>query len=115
MDVGQVLVPEKSGWHKKLLAYLGPGFLVAIAYIDPGNFQSDLQAGADFKYEEERRDGAEGVAVEALNVQALRWSERTPQRLLAPNDAEDAAAAAVAALRLQELEVVQSSLAARWT
>eukprot|EP00245_Coleochaete_scutata_P003495 TRINITY_DN1511_c0_g2_i2.p1 TRINITY_DN1511_c0_g2~~TRINITY_DN1511_c0_g2_i2.p1 ORF type:complete len:568 (-),score=102.99 TRINITY_DN1511_c0_g2_i2:532-2235(-) len=45
-----VRVPEKRGW-RKLLAYVGPGFLVAIAYIDPGNFESDLQAGALFKYE----------------------------------------------------------------
>ncbi|KAI5079613.1 hypothetical protein GOP47_0005092 [Adiantum capillus-veneris] len=36
---------------KTLFAYFGPGFLVAIAYIDPGNFESDLQSGAKFKYE----------------------------------------------------------------
>eukprot|EP00271_Cylindrocystis_brebissonii_P011798 TRINITY_DN29758_c0_g1_i1.p1 TRINITY_DN29758_c0_g1~~TRINITY_DN29758_c0_g1_i1.p1 ORF type:complete len:589 (+),score=100.27 TRINITY_DN29758_c0_g1_i1:268-2034(+) len=43
-------VPEKGGWGK-LWAYVGPGFLVCIAYIDPGNFETDLQAGARFKYE----------------------------------------------------------------
>jgi len=31
---------------KKLYAYLGPGFLMSIAYVDPGNLESDLQAGA---------------------------------------------------------------------
>ncbi|KAJ7568477.1 hypothetical protein O6H91_01G034000 [Diphasiastrum complanatum] len=41
---------QKRGW-KKLLAYAGPGFLVCIAYIDPGNFESDLQSGAQYKYE----------------------------------------------------------------
>lgn len=46
----QVAVPEKGGL-RKLFAYVGPGFLVAIAYIDPGNFESDLQAGAKFKFE----------------------------------------------------------------
>ncbi|KAJ7530969.1 hypothetical protein O6H91_14G026900 [Diphasiastrum complanatum] len=45
-----VHVPEERGW-RKLLAYIGPGFLVAIAYLDPGNFESDLQAGAQYKYE----------------------------------------------------------------
>ncbi|KAH7435624.1 hypothetical protein KP509_06G072200 [Ceratopteris richardii] len=45
-----VSVPESHGL-KTLLAYLGPGFLVAIAYIDPGNFESDLHAGAKHKYE----------------------------------------------------------------
>ncbi|GER43900.1 metal transporter [Striga asiatica] len=29
---------------------MGPGFLVSIAYIDPGNFQTDLQSGAQYKY-----------------------------------------------------------------
>eukprot|EP00249_Psilotum_nudum_P006878 c20130_g1_i1 orf=65-1687(+) len=46
----QVDIPEKQGL-RKLFAYVGPGFLVAIAYIDPGNFESDLKAGAQFKYE----------------------------------------------------------------
>eukprot|EP00898_Chlorokybus_atmophyticus_P001215 jgi/Chlat1/2094/Chrsp17S02693 len=49
-----VVVPEADGsrWKwRTLLAYVGPGFLVAIAYIDPGNFESDLQAGAQYKYQ----------------------------------------------------------------
>jgi len=50
LKITQVSVPEKHGL-RKLLAYVGPGFLVAIAYLDPGNFESDLQAGARYKYE----------------------------------------------------------------
>ncbi|CAM6106189.1 unnamed protein product [Calypogeia fissa] len=46
----EVEVPDKRGW-RKLMAYVGPGFLVSIAYIDPGNFESDLQAGAKYKYQ----------------------------------------------------------------
>ncbi|EFJ20765.1 hypothetical protein SELMODRAFT_418073 [Selaginella moellendorffii] len=46
----QIEVGEKKGW-RKALAFLGPGFLVCIAYIDPGNFESDLQSGAEYKYE----------------------------------------------------------------
>lgn len=45
----QIVVPDKKSW-KNFFAYLGPGFLVCIAYIDPGNFQTDLQAGAQYKY-----------------------------------------------------------------
>ncbi|KAJ5606023.1 hypothetical protein N7510_008804 [Penicillium lagena] len=30
--------------------FLGPGFLIAVAYIDPGNYATDVAAGADFKY-----------------------------------------------------------------
>ncbi|KAF3536286.1 hypothetical protein F2Q69_00021143 [Brassica cretica] len=49
-DPNQIIVPEKKSW-KNFFAYLGPGFLVSIAYIDPGNFETDLQAGAQYKYE----------------------------------------------------------------
>ncbi|KAF3785185.1 Metal transporter [Nymphaea thermarum] len=41
---------QKASW-KNLFAYTGPGFLVSIAYIDPGNFETDLQSGAQYKYE----------------------------------------------------------------
>ncbi|XP_062229560.1 metal transporter Nramp3-like isoform X1 [Phragmites australis] len=50
IDVDQIVIPEKNGW-KNLFSYIGPGFLVSIAYIDPGNFETDLQAGAQYKYE----------------------------------------------------------------
>ncbi|KAG6525643.1 metal transporter Nramp5-like [Zingiber officinale] len=41
---------QKSGW-KKFLAHVGPGFLVSMAYLDPGNLETGLQAGANHKYE----------------------------------------------------------------
>jgi len=41
---------EKPGW-RKFLAHVGPGFMVCIAYLDPGNVETDLQAGAQYKYE----------------------------------------------------------------
>lgn len=36
---------------RRLWAFTGPGFLMSIAYLDPGNIQSDLQSGvtADYK------------------------------------------------------------------
>ncbi|KAL3835476.1 hypothetical protein ACJIZ3_010212 [Penstemon smallii] len=49
IEYDQIVVPDEKSW-KNLLAYMGPGFLVCIAYIDPGNFQTDLQAGAEYKY-----------------------------------------------------------------
>ncbi|KAL3819583.1 hypothetical protein ACJIZ3_005488 [Penstemon smallii] len=49
IEYDQIVVPDKKSW-KNLLAYMGPGFLVCIAYIDPGNVQTDLQAGANYKY-----------------------------------------------------------------
>ncbi|KAG8643785.1 metal transporter Nramp6 isoform X1 [Manihot esculenta] len=49
-DSDKIVVPDKTSW-KNLFAYIGPGFLVSIAYIDPGNFETDLQSGAEYKYE----------------------------------------------------------------
>ncbi|CAL0332337.1 unnamed protein product [Lupinus luteus] len=46
----KIVVPDKRSW-KNLFRYMGPGFLVSIAYIDPGNFETDLQAGAQYRYE----------------------------------------------------------------
>ncbi|XP_071701784.1 metal transporter Nramp7.2-like [Rutidosis leptorrhynchoides] len=41
---------QKAGW-RKFLSFVGPGFLVSLAYLDPGNLETDLQAGANHRYE----------------------------------------------------------------
>jgi manganese transport protein len=38
-----------KGW-KRILAYLGPAYLVSVGYMDPGNWATDLQGGAQFGY-----------------------------------------------------------------
>jgi len=35
---------------KRILAYLGPAYLVSVGYMDPGNWATDLQGGAQFGY-----------------------------------------------------------------
>ncbi|CAO2815890.1 unnamed protein product [Amaranthus hypochondriacus] len=50
VDNEQIIVSEKKSW-RNLFSYMGPGFLVSIAYIDPGNFETDLLSGAQYKYE----------------------------------------------------------------
>ncbi|XP_057415179.1 metal transporter Nramp7.2-like [Lotus japonicus] len=40
----------QKAW-RKFLTYVGPGFLVSLAYLDPGNMETDLQAGASHRYE----------------------------------------------------------------
>ena len=48
---GSVKVPHhKAGFWKQMAAYFGPGILVSVAYMDPGNWGTDLQGGAQFKY-----------------------------------------------------------------
>ncbi|TVU39781.1 hypothetical protein EJB05_13221 [Eragrostis curvula] len=41
---------KEPGW-KRFLAHVGPGFMVSLAYLDPGNLETDLQAGANHRYE----------------------------------------------------------------
>ena len=45
-----VLVPRTFGFWRKLFAYSGPGFLVAVGYMDPGNWATDLAGGSRFGY-----------------------------------------------------------------
>ncbi|HEU4565620.1 MAG TPA: Nramp family divalent metal transporter [Gemmatimonadaceae bacterium] len=37
-------------WWRKLLAFAGPGYLVAVGYMDPGNWATDLAGGSAFGY-----------------------------------------------------------------
>jgi len=45
-----VPVQNKRGW-RKLLAFMGPAYLVSVGYMDPGNWATDLQGGAKFGYQ----------------------------------------------------------------
>jgi manganese transport protein len=45
-----VLVPVTASFWRKLFAFSGPGFLIAVGYMDPGNWATDLQGGAQFGY-----------------------------------------------------------------
>jgi manganese transport protein len=43
-------VPEAAGFFRKALVFAGPGFLVAVGYMDPGNWATDLAAGSAYGY-----------------------------------------------------------------
>jgi manganese transport protein len=45
-----ILVPKTASFWRKLFAFSGPGFLIAVGYMDPGNWATDLQGGAQFGY-----------------------------------------------------------------
>ncbi len=45
-----IAVPANASFWRKLLAFSGPGFLVAVGYMDPGNWATDLAGGAQFGY-----------------------------------------------------------------
>src|SRR5207244_10950021 len=45
-----IAVPTTASFWRKLAAFSGPGFLVAVGYMDPGNWATDLAGGARFGY-----------------------------------------------------------------
>ena len=45
-----IMVPAGASFWRKCLAFAGPGFLVAVGYMDPGNWATDLAGGAKFGY-----------------------------------------------------------------
>lgn len=51
-DDAPMVSPKRSGtsWWWRLLSFTGPGWLMSIAYVDPGNLEADLQCGAQYGY-----------------------------------------------------------------
>src|SRR5262245_18676828 len=47
---GSIAVPQDAGFWRKMAAFAGPGYLVAVGYMDPGNWATDLAGGARFGY-----------------------------------------------------------------
>ncbi len=45
-----VAVPTTGVWWRRLLAFAGPGYLVSVGYMDPGNWATDLAGGSKFGY-----------------------------------------------------------------
>src|SRR6516165_1913731 len=45
------LPPENAGFWKQYRAFIGPAFLVSVGYMDPGNWGTDLQGGAAYRYQ----------------------------------------------------------------
>ncbi len=49
-DVHRTIPVHGLSWWRKLLAFAGPGYLVAVGYMDPGNWATDLAGGSRFGY-----------------------------------------------------------------
>src|SRR5882672_10185640 len=47
---GSVAIPIGGHWIRRLLAFAGPGYLVSVGYMDPGNWATDLAGGSKFGY-----------------------------------------------------------------
>ncbi len=46
---GSVVTSGKTGW-RKLMAFIGPAYLVSVGYMDPGNWATDIAGGSQFGY-----------------------------------------------------------------
>src|ERR1700743_1359510 len=44
-----VTTENKTGW-RKVLAFIGPAYLVSVGYMDPGNWATDIAGGSSFGY-----------------------------------------------------------------
>ncbi len=51
ISAGERALSGESSGIKRLLPFLGPAIIASIAYMDPGNFATNIQAGAQFGYE----------------------------------------------------------------
>jgi len=47
---GTVAIPVGAGFWRKAFAFAGPGYLVAVGYMDPGNWATDLAGGARYNF-----------------------------------------------------------------
>lgn len=45
-----IAIPNSKGFWRKMLAYAGPGYLVSVGYMDPGNWATDIAGGSKFGY-----------------------------------------------------------------
>jgi manganese transport protein len=45
-----VRVPQGARWFQQLFAFMGPGYMVSVGYMDPGNWATDIAGGASFGY-----------------------------------------------------------------
>jgi manganese transport protein len=49
-EVYRTVPVSHRSWWRKILAFAGPGYLVAVGYMDPGNWATDLAGGSQFGY-----------------------------------------------------------------
>ncbi len=45
-----ITIPNTKSFWRKLLAFVGPGYLVSVGYMDPGNWATDIAGGSQFGY-----------------------------------------------------------------
>lgn len=46
----RIAIPKNTSSFRKLLAFMGPGALIAVGYVDPGNWATSIAGGSSFGY-----------------------------------------------------------------
>ena len=66
--LGRVGYDPRAGRLRRVLAFVGPGLMVSVGYMDPGNWATDLLAGSKFGYALLWVVLASGLAAQFLQV-----------------------------------------------
>ncbi|MBB5753593.1 Nramp family divalent metal transporter [Prosthecomicrobium pneumaticum] len=45
-----IAVPRHGSWLRRMLAFVGPGYMISVGYMDPGNWATDIAGGSKFGY-----------------------------------------------------------------
>ncbi len=108
---GSVEVPQGAPFWKKILQFAGPGLLVSIGYMDPGNWATDIEAGSRYGYNLLFVVMLSSLAAMALQCLSMRLGIVTGQDLARLSRARYSPNVARVQWLLAELSIVACDLA----
>jgi manganese transport protein len=108
---GSVEVPQGAPFWKKILQFAGPGLLISIGYMDPGNWATDIEAGSRYGYNLLFVVMLSSLAAMALQCLSMRLGIVTGQDLARLSRARYSPNVARVQWVLAELSIVACDLA----
>jgi len=96
---------------KKLLTYAGPGFLISVGYVDPGNWATDIQAGSTYGFALLWVVVLSSLAAIVLQLQSMRLGIATGKDLAVLSRKQYAPAVNLALWALAEIAIIACDLA----
>ena len=69
---GSVVIPAGAGFWQRLRRFAGPGLLISVGYMDPGNWATDIEAGSKYGYQLLFAVGLSSIAAMLLQWLAMR-------------------------------------------
>src|ERR1700753_2816694 len=108
---GTIHISENQPYWKKLLQFVGPGLLISIGYMDPGNWATDIEAGSRYGYSLLFVVVLSSLAAMALQCLSMRLGIATGQDLAKLSRARYSPAVAWVQWILAEISIVACDLA----